>query len=88
MYRDLKPDNILLLGVDSADIRSKIIDFGMAKSTGKKKVNLNTYCGTIDFMAPEIFAENGYDEKCDLWSIGVIAFFMLSGLPPFFAKNE
>lgn len=52
VVRDLEPDNILLVGIDSEDLRVKIIDFGTAKSTGNKKINLNTYCGTIDFIAP------------------------------------
>jgi calcium-dependent protein kinase len=62
----------------------------MSKYTtkGNKKIDLSTYCGTIDFMAPEVFEGTGYDEKCDVWSIGVIAYFMLSGQPPFFGKDD
>jgi serine/threonine protein kinase len=55
---------------------------------GNKKLNLNTYCGTIDFIAPEIFEGTGYDRKCDIWSIGVIGYFILAGLPPFDGKDE
>lgn len=54
-----------------------------------KKIDLNTYCGTIDFIAPEVFDENtNYNEKCDIWSIGVIAFFLMSGTPPFMGKDD
>ena len=95
VHRDLKPDNILLLGhgkskesEEKEDLRVKIIDFGMAKAVGKAKLNLDTYCGTIDFIAPEIFEGDGYGTECDLWSLGVIAFFMLSGMPPFMGKND
>lgn len=54
-----------------------------------KKIDLSTYCGTIDFIAPEVFSDSiNYDEKCDIWSIGVIAYFMLSGKPPFLGKDD
>ena len=47
----------------------------MAKAVKKKGINLDTYCGTIEYIAPEILEESGkYTEKCDLWSIGVIVF--------------
>jgi serine/threonine protein kinase len=57
----------------------------MSKLTkkGNKKIDLNTYCGTIDFMAPEVLLNQNYDLSCDIWSIGVIAFVMLSGYLPF-----
>ena len=93
VHRDLKPDNIIVLGYDTddvSDLRIKLIDFGMSKFTkkGNKKINLSTYCGTIDFIAPEVFEGTGYDQSCDIWSIGVIAYFMLSGTPPFLGKDE
>jgi serine/threonine protein kinase len=93
VHRDLKLGNILLQGAESGrneDLIVKLIDFGMSKFTkkGNKKINLSTYCGTIDFIAPEVFQGTGYDDKCDMWSIGVIAFFMLSGSPPFMGKND
>ena len=73
-----------------ADLRIKLIDFGMSKiiNPSNKKLNLNTYCGTIDYIAPEVFEGTGYDKKCDIWSIGVIAYFLLSGKPPFMGKDE
>ena len=93
VHRDLKLGNILLEGAGTGnveDLRVKLIDFGMSKymKKGNKKIDLNTYCGTIDFMAPEVFDGNGYDNKCDVWSIGVMAFFMLSGTPPFMGRND
>ena len=92
VHRDIKLDNIMLTGLESGDprdIRVKIIDFGMSKLTrGKKKINLQTYCGTIDFIAPEILEGNNYDCSCDSWSVGVLAYFILSGQPPFMGKDD
>ena len=52
-----------------------------------KKVKLNSFCGTVAYAAPEIFEKDHYSEKCDLWSIGVIGFYMMSGNLPFVGKN-
>jgi serine/threonine protein kinase len=62
----------------------------MSKITGKgkKKIEMKTYCGTIDFMAPEVIEGESYDSSCDIWSIGVIAYFMLSGTPPFLGVDD
>ena len=72
------------------DLRVKLIDFGMSKHTkhGNKKIDLNTYCGTIHFMAPEVLEGKTYDQTCDIWSIGVIAYMCLAGMPPFKGKND
>ena len=83
----------MILGYDTgnlADLRIKLIDFGMSKiiNPNNKEMNLNTYCGTLDFIAPEVFDGNGYDKKCDIWSIGVIGYFILSGFPPFSDNND
>jgi len=62
----------------------------MSKITGKgkKKIEMRTSCGTIDFMAPEVIEGESYDSSCDIWSIGVIAYFMLSGTLPFVGDDE
>lgn len=68
----------------------KIIDFGTAvpyDSTGKNKKALNEVLGTPFYIAPEVLAAN-YTEKCDIWSIGVITFMLLSGKAPFFGKDD
>ena len=91
VHRDLKLDNIILINTESGnikDLRVKLIDFGMSKLIkSSKKINLSTYCGTIDFIAPEVFQGN-YDKACDLWSIGVIAFCLLSGQTPFYGRDS
>ena len=50
---------------------------------------METFCGTLHFMAPELFNDKlDYDQMCDVWSMGVIAYYMLSGTLPFIGKDE
>ena len=80
VHRDLKPENILL-DDNTKEMLIKIIDWGCAVSfsTGKK---LSEADGTAYYIAPEVLKES-YDEKCDVWSVGVILYIMLCGYPPF-----
>jgi serine/threonine protein kinase len=91
VHRDLKLDNIMLMGdvATPEKFHVKLIDFGMSKKIqqGKRKIDLNTYCGTIDFIAPEVFEGRNYDHRADLWSCGVIAYCILSGTPPFLGST-
>lgn len=77
LHRDLKPSNIFI-----KDGIFKIADFGLAKP----KALGSSYCGTSYFMAPEILMKKVHDYKVDLWSMGVILFFMLFREYPF--KNS
>jgi serine/threonine protein kinase len=84
--RDLKPENILLETTDYANLRVKITDFGFAcfkKLEGAKEV-----LGSPLYMAPEIIKEQLYDQKVDVWSLGVITYILLSGRPPFSGKTK
>ena len=83
IHRDMKPHNILL----TLSGNVKIADFGFVTSTNDDKL-MNTLCGSPIYMAPEILKYNKYDEKVDLWSIGIILFEMLTGKPPFTASNH
>ncbi|XP_072437048.1 ribosomal protein S6 kinase alpha-5-like isoform X2 [Chiloscyllium punctatum] len=82
VHRDLKPENILFTDQND-DAVIKIVDFGFARVKPSDSQPLKTPCFTLQYAAPEIFKQNGYDESCDLWSIGVILYTMLSGLIPF-----
>ena len=82
VHRDLKPENIMLTQKPkNGNYHIKLIDFGTAKifKPGKK---MNKFIGTSYYIAPEVLKER-YDEKCDVWSCGVILFILLCGYPPF-----
>ena len=79
-HRDLKLENILYVNSDP-DSPIKLIDFGLSnKFTGEK---MNKACGTIYSAAPEVLTGTGYREEADIWSVGCLAFILLSGEYPF-----
>lgn len=80
-HRDLKPENIMY-SKKGDDAEIKIIDFGLSKKTKTKKSKLATMVGTPYYVAPEVL-EGFYSFECDLWSIGVIMYILLSGYLPF-----
>jgi serum/glucocorticoid-regulated kinase 2 len=82
IYRDLKPENILM--DDKGYL--KLADFGMAKKLqeGEKAMS---FCGTPEYLAPEIITLEGHDKNADWWSFGILLFEMLCGIPPFYVEN-
>ncbi|XP_077350687.1 protein kinase C epsilon type-like isoform X1 [Festucalex cinctus] len=84
VYRDLKLDNVLL----DADGHCKLADFGMCKEGIVNGVSTNTFCGTPDYIAPEILQELAYGPSVDWWALGVLMYEMMAGQPPFEADNE
>ena len=85
VHRDLKPENILLDN-KSDDLNIKIIDWGCAKTINKTE-KLHTADGTAYYIAPEVL-QGDYDEKCDVWSCGVILYILLCGYPPFNGDSD
>ncbi|CAD8206359.1 unnamed protein product [Paramecium octaurelia] len=85
VHRDLKPENVLFSGTEP-DALLKIIDFGCSRRFNSQK-NMTKRLGTPYYIAPEVLNHN-YNEKCDVWSCGVILYILLCGYPPFTGKNE
>ncbi|XP_006907099.1 protein kinase C theta type [Pteropus alecto] len=84
VYRDLKLDNILL----DKDGHIKIADFGMCKENMLGDARTNTFCGTPDYIAPEILLGQKYNHSVDWWSFGVLLYEMLVGQSPFHGQDE
>ena len=86
-HRDLKPENLLYLKKgDEKDNPLKVIDFGLSQTLTTKKI-LSSRVGTAYYVSPEILAGK-YNEKCDIWSAGVILYVLLSGEPPFNGPSD
>ena len=88
VHRDLKPENILLNSEDN-DTDIKIADFGLAKVLEGNNIT-RTACGSPNYVAPEVISSDnpGYGSKADMWSVGVIVYILLSGIPPFYNENR
>ncbi|KAF2148197.1 kinase-like protein, partial [Myriangium duriaei CBS 260.36] len=84
VYRDLKPENILL----DANGHIALCDFGLSKANLSKGDTTNTFCGTTEYLAPEVLLdEAGYTKMVDFWSLGVLVFEMCCGWSPFYAED-
>ncbi|KAB0372369.1 hypothetical protein FD755_016161 [Muntiacus reevesi] len=84
IYRDLKPENIML----NSQGHIKLTDFGFCKESIHEGAVTHTFCGTIEYMAPEILMRSGHSRAVDWWSLGALMHDMLTGSPPFTAENR
>jgi calcium-dependent protein kinase len=83
VHRDIKLENFLYED-GSEDATLKLIDFGFSRVWDPQSdERLQASCGSIQYVSPEVISSSGYDSQCDLWSLGVIVYMLLSGQPPF-----
>ena len=83
IFRDLKLDNVLM----DCDGHIKLTDYGLCKQGVKKGDKTSTFCGTPNYMAPEILSEQDYSFSVDWWALGILLFEMMAGRGPFFTEN-
>ncbi|XP_051921793.1 serine/threonine-protein kinase Sgk2b [Hippocampus zosterae] len=84
VYRDLKPENILL----DSEGHVKLTDFGLCKEGVAVGGLMHTFCGTPEYLAPEVLQGHMYSPAVDWWGLGCVLFEMLHGLPPFYSNSK
>eukprot|EP01084_Bolivina_argentea_P106579 190688_1 len=84
IYRDLKPENILL----DCEGHVKITDFGLCKENVPDNISAHSFCGTPEYLAPEILRKVGHGKAADWWTLGALIYEMLCGVPPFYSRSR
>ena len=83
IYRDLKPENIL---IDSCG-NTKIVDFGLTKQL-RTKQKTYSYCGSAEYMAPQMILRSGHSFAVDYYSLGALLYELVTGLPPYYSRDR
>jgi len=87
LHRDLKPENIMMSTKNYKNAIVKIVDFGLSKILGIKELSNDSY-GTLSYAAPQIIKKDYYNNTIDVWSIGIILYYLIAGYLPFNDKNN
>lgn len=83
IHRDIKPENLLLSGEDNHTL--KICDFGWCAEQGDE--GRSTFCGTLEYMAPEMLSNEAHDKSLDLWSLGILLYELVHKRAPFQGRS-
>lgn len=84
IYRDLKPENLLI----NYDGHVKIADFGLSKFGLHSREVTYSYCGSTEYMPPEMIQRSGHSYGVDFYTLGALLYELVTGLPPFYSRNE
>ncbi len=84
IYRDLKPDNVVL----DADGHALLTDFGLSKEGVKGTDFTQSFCGSVAYLAPEMLRRSGHGRSVDWYLLGVLLYELLVGVPPYFNRNR
>ncbi|CAK0849880.1 unnamed protein product [Prorocentrum cordatum] len=85
VHRDLKLENLLYVSPESSQL--KLIDFGFARVWDPSTL-MTASCGSVAYVSPDVLSGKGYTNKCDMWSLGVIIWMLLTGYPPFHGDEK
>jgi serine/threonine protein kinase len=84
VYRDVKPENILI----DSDGHIRLTDYGLAKALGLGNATTSTFCGTPEYLPPEMLRQQPYSKAVDWWAFGCLVYEMFTGVPPFYDENK
>ena len=84
IYRDLKPDNIVI----DLEGHVRLTDFGLSKEQVTDQTSAMSFCGSIAYLAPEMIKRDGHGKSVDWYLLGVLLYEILTGIPPFYSKNR
>lgn len=84
IFRDLKPDNVVL----DADGHAMLTDFGLSKEGVVNNSSAKSFCGSVAYLAPEVLRRQGHGKSVDWYLVGVLLYEMLVGIPPYFSSNK
>src|SRR5437867_12274041 len=84
IHRDIKPENVMVSREEGGELRARVMDFGLAKSSTETSITkTGTLLGTMDYVSPEQVASSHVDARADIYSLGTVLYESVTGVPPF-----